>query len=305
MFFTAIHHLLSAILASFFLPTVPADVDGYSHVVFDSNRSGSFGIYISDLNKNKVQPLYDTKEHEMYPSPSPDGSKIVFAKTSSLDRDAYSEIWIINSKGGTAELLVKDATFPTFSPDGKFVYFERRRSKALKINLETKKVEEVFPKNFAAFKGHKIIKPKVSPDGRKIAFSSDKKGKWNAWIADLETGKATHINHGCEPTWLNSNQKLAWINRKDAFGGSGIFEFDLEGGKKSSLHDPEMELGHEYFPNMSSDGKYLIYSACSNKQHSHIKANYQVFIKDLKANKLRQITSDSHTNRWPSLLRIP
>ena len=62
-------------------------------ILFDSNFSGTFGIYTIKRGAERPEKIVDTELHEMFPDPSPDGKYIVFAKSKSLVRFAPSEVW--------------------------------------------------------------------------------------------------------------------------------------------------------------------------------------------------------------------
>ena len=53
-----------------------ADLPG--RILFDSNRSGNFGIYSISLDGQDLQKVSNTPKHEIFPDPSPDGRFVVF-----------------------------------------------------------------------------------------------------------------------------------------------------------------------------------------------------------------------------------
>lgn len=271
-------------------------------IVFDSNRSGNFGIYRLSSSKGEVSKIFDSELHEMYPSPSPDGKKIVFARSKTLKREDPGEVWIANIDGSDARKLASPGTFPTFSSDGKTVYYELLRRKLMAVPVEGGESTELFPKQNKHFGNHFVIKPKVSPDSSKVSFSSDKHGRWNSWLADLATGELTKIERGCEPTWYPNSEQLTWVAKGKSRERSGLYGFKLGDNSRFEVQDADAPWGHEYFPEVSSNGKFLLFSACPPGQHSHYEANYELFMKNLESGELIQLTNEGHTNRWPSLL---
>lgn len=278
-----------------FLASIPG------RVVFDSNRSGSFGIYVL-TRQGATRKLVDTEAHEMFPDPHPLGTHIVYGRSDFVVRTAPSDIWIIEADGSNPRLLVKNGQFPTFSSEGNTVYFERQRKSLHVINIDGSGERLVFPAKKSPFKRYAVVKPRVSPDGKWVAFTSDRKGRWNAWIANLESGRGKHIRHGCEPTWFGDSRTLGWIKKTGSKSGSGIVAFDRESGEISSLHDAGKPFGHEYFPSIVLNDSYLLHAACPPDQHSHETDNYQLFARDLKGKDLFRLTFDGYTNRWPKLL---
>jgi len=215
---------------------------------------------------------------------------------------APSEIWMIGSNGTDPHRVVEDGNFPTFSADGKKIYFERQRKKTMVFDLVTKTQQEMFPAENQAFKKYQVVKPRLSSDEQVIVFTSDTPNRWNAWYADIKTGESYRIQSGCEPVPIDPGRKIAFIGNIGAKERSGIYLFDIASKSVSKLEDAAAPRGHEYFPTLVSGGRYLLYCASRPGEHSHETANYQVYVKDLTADKRVRITFDAYTNRWPKLL---
>lgn len=271
-------------------------------IVFDSNRSGTFGIYTIKANGSELTKIYDSPLEDMFPDPSPDNQWIVFTQAKTLERDSYADIWLVQRDGTEAKLLAQNGAAATFAADGKTIYFERDRKKIIAIDINGTNEREVFPAGSTTFGNYIIGKPRISDDGRFASFISDKNGRWHSWIANLESKDAALMGRGCEATWYpKSNNQLVWIQKKEAnaLAGSGVFTFNTEAGVSTKLHDDGPPFGHEYFPEITPDNNFLLYGACPHDQHSHESANYQLYIKDLKSGESARITLDPFTNRWP------
>ena len=275
-------------------------------IVFDSNRSGSFGIFITSDAGKTVEVLVDSPAHEMFPSVSADGAKVVYGRTESLERGAPAEIWMLDRPNGKALKLAANGTFPTFSADDAKVYFERGRSAVIEFDLASQQEKQIFPNagNGAgsAFAGFQVVKPRVAEDGKQVLFTSDKGGRWHAFSASLENAEFTNLGRGCEPVAFPEKNKIAWVKITGMRGGSGLNSYLVDQKSSLILHDREDPFGHEYFPTISDDGRFLLFSASPSDQHSHQSANYQLFVKDLESGELHRITDDGHTNRWPKLV---
>ncbi len=273
-------------------------------VIFDSNRSGNFGIYSITTGGEDVRTIVDTDAHEVYPDPSPDGTSVVYGRTNSLERTASADVWIVAIDGSNPRMLAEDGTYPTFSADGKTVFFERGRKQVMAINLDGTNLREIFPANNQKFKRAAVVKPRVSIDGKILTFTSDKPRRWNAWYADLTTGEAFHIAHACEPALSNRGDFFAFIGKKEMEMAerSGIGKRDRKTGAISKLQDADAPWGHEYFPTLARDDQFLLYSACPEGQHAPEDSNFQLFIKDLTTGKVTRLTFDGHNNRWAKLV---
>lgn len=279
-----------------FLSTLPGTV------IFDSNRNGTFGIFAIDSLTGQPQTILDTEFEEMYPDPSPDGTRIVYARARTDSRYAPADIWIVERDGKNSKELIKNGTFPTFSSDGRHVYFERGRTEVLQYDIETGSTRQIFPGKKKKFRGRSIVKPRVSPDGTAVAFTADIPARWNAWVAPLGKGKPEQIAAGCEPAWFSSSMSLAWVKRTGAKAGSGLMRYDRRSAAVDILRDDGGPLGHEYFPTVAGQDRYLLYSACPPDQHDHTTGAYQIHVADMTSDTAVRITYDTATNRWPKIL---
>lgn len=98
-----------------------------TRIAFMNRNAGNlpFQIYVINTDgSNFIALTTATNRHRsdnsMFPSWSPDGSKIIF---SSNREDGIWKIYIMNSDGSNIEKLNDDGNYPSFSPDGKKVIF--------------------------------------------------------------------------------------------------------------------------------------------------------------------------------------
>ena len=271
-------------------------------IVFDSNRGAGFGIHIVDPATGEIATFADSEFHEMYPDVSPDGKWVVFSRTKSLDKREPGTIWIKQVAGGNERKLADNATFPTFKPDGSAVYFERERKRVMLVELDGGKETEIFPKDHPQWNKFAIVKPQLSPNGQFVAFISQHPRRWSSWYVELASGTSTRVGPGCEPTWFPQSNRIAWVSGRGTLERSGITSFDLASREYGKVQDDGPPRGHEYFPTITDDSRFLLYAAARPKEHKPVTANYQIFVKDLQAGNVVRITFDPHTNRWPRLL---
>lgn len=100
--------------------------DGH-HVLFSSNMSGEWGLWLSDLEGKHLVRLVANKRFDNNPAASwsPDGKRIVF-------RTAGSNLWIMNSDGSDMSPLTMDGMVDgwrsSWSPDGRRIAYTSLRS---------------------------------------------------------------------------------------------------------------------------------------------------------------------------------
>jgi hypothetical protein len=78
-----------------------AELKNYRHkIVYDSNREGNFELYLCNADGSHTVNLTNTKDiDELYPKPSPDGSKICYVADEGKGEDKVRNIYIMNSDG--------------------------------------------------------------------------------------------------------------------------------------------------------------------------------------------------------------
>ncbi|MBK8247623.1 MAG: PD40 domain-containing protein [Gemmatimonadetes bacterium] len=120
------------------------------------------------------------------------------------------------------------------------------------------------------------FQPRISPDGRTIAFISDRRGQYNLWLMNADGSNPrpvfTDLNATAfEPTWTPDGQYI--IVRKGGRGGGegapapgGLWMYHKDGGQGVSLVAAGTggNNGAPQWPSVSGDGKYLYYQVSMN-----------------------------------------
>jgi len=122
-------------------------------------------------------------------------------------------------------------------------------------------------KNLTQTKDVNELYPQVSPNGKMVAFVSDKgagrKTVRSVWIMDLKTKKRIKVaDYARQPFWSPDSKVLGYLPQefkkftpKD-FSTKGIMFFDLK--TKTSKPHPNPKLQHLYNPGFSPDGKWIV-----------------------------------------------
>ncbi|MBM9530912.1 flippase-like domain-containing protein, partial [Desulfoprunum benzoelyticum] len=278
------------------LPSLPP-----GRLLFDSNRSGSFGIYTQDLDGRRVNKVVDTPAEEMYPDIDPTGRWVVYARARSTNLRAPAEIRICRLDGSDDRLLLANATFPSFTADGRAVIAERERRQIIRVDIAGGKEEEIFPRGQGPFARAQIAKPRISPDGQWVAFTSDRPRRWTAWAVRLQDGRAVELGEGCQPAWSTDPDVVYHVATAGMQERTGIVRTTLPSGRAKTVLDRDAPRGHEYFPAIAG-GRYIFYGASRPGEHDHDSANYQLYVHDLKEGWTARLTRDGFTNRWPQFV---
>jgi Tol biopolymer transport system component len=115
------------------------------------------------------------------------------------------------------------------------------------------------------------MQPSWSPDGRFIAYASDKSGNFDIWVQPVAGGDAVRVTtsreHDWEPDWSPDGSQIAFRSERQ---GGGVFMVPALGGTEQRLST----LGHR--PRWSPDGSRLVVSAMNLAGHSEVPELYIV-----------------------------
>lgn len=273
-------------------------------IVFDSNRSGSFGIFTMAEDGSDVRMVVDSPQQEMYPDVSPDGQWVVYARTGGTEHFENSTIRMCRLDGSEDRLVDASGSFPRFHDASGEVYFMRERHEIMMVDVEAGgPARRLFP-DAPRVGERQVVLPALSPDGSKLAFTTDRPGPWHVVVVDLSSGEERLVGRGCEPFWALNGQAVLWVSSQHTHERTGIRALMLDEGRVLTVQDDDAPWGHEYFPWVDRDASRLLWSACPPGQHAHEWSNYQVFLRRGLEALPERVTHDKFTNRWPKWYSI-
>ena len=143
-------------------------------IVFASNRSGDFGIWVCDnLGANPMQLVNFGPYLTGTPRWSPDGRWIAFdSRSNNSGREGNADIYIVSSDGGQPRQLTAEPSedvAPSWSRDGKWIYFGSTRSGSMQIwKVSAQGGQPVQVTMHGGFEGFESI------DGKFFYYSKDR-----------------------------------------------------------------------------------------------------------------------------------
>jgi hypothetical protein len=213
-----------------------------SMLAFTAQRSGKDVLYLLDVKKRETTFRFDLPiEAILSPSFSPDGKRIVF----SGNNGGITDLYIVDIDGQNLRRLTNDRygdLQPQWSPDGRTIAFASERGEGTNLDLlqfnrwrltlldlESMRIE--VPAN----QGGLNLNPMWAPDGRSVAYISDRTGIANVFLYDVtqkEHYQLTNVvgsvsaiaEYSPAITWARGADRLAFTYFED--GGYTVWSVD-------------------------------------------------------------------------------
>jgi TolB protein len=184
--------------------------DGKRVAFVSTSYNRRFHIFVADFSEGKISNIqrltgetrstlpryyYSPFDHEISPTWSSDGSEILFV---SNRNHIYGTggFWRMKAEPGAEahEIHYEETTWkarPDFSPDGKrLVYASYLGQQWHQLWLMPAEGGDAFPISYGDFDN---INPRWSPDGKRIAFISNREGNTSLWTQQIPGGKQRQI----------------------------------------------------------------------------------------------------------------
>jgi Tol biopolymer transport system component len=285
-------------------------------IVWSSSRNGNHDLFTMKTDGSDVKAITHGDEVDWFPRFSPDGTKILFCRSKKgwvsekdANQSAKWDLWTVSPDGGEPTKVVDDATWGSWVGADEIVFV--RDGKVIRTKLGSGK-EKVLLDGTAekTLDAAELQQPELSPDGRFIAItlrgSRRETGIWN--IAE-KTWTKTGL--GCQINWSPDGKDIYWMN-PTGNGGSEVYRMPIVDGKPADKDPSEEKIkfmdmpgrrSHEYFPELSRDGKWLVWGI-TQRGHDHDIADYEIYLWEVGTppeTGAARLTFHSSNDRWPDI----
>ncbi len=273
-----------------------------STMFFVSDRTnGIANLYTQDLATGTVAPVTQYADVDVM-MPSTDGTSVVFlyngylhvmnVATRKVTRIAVlvpSDRWVTRTRTIDARDYLHAADPAS---DGKTLVLEARG------DLFTVQPDTKHSVNLSRTPGTREMHPVISPDGRTIAFFSDKTGEYQLYLQSVNGGEWTALTTALDRTvyrvvWSPDGAKLLFGNKDFA-----LFFLDIKSKNLTKIDASNQLKNDEFYWEIadygwSPDSKWVTYSLVQFNRNS------QVFVYSLEQGKRYPVTDDFFDNISP------
>ncbi len=266
-----------------------------------SKPPGSKEIFIMDWDGANPKKITNHKSIAISPAWSTDGNKIAYtafayhpkAKTRNADLFLYNiksgKRWLISYRKGIN-------SGATFLPDEKHLLLTISQTGSpdiFKMTEDGKKLTRITRGPGRSMN----VEPAISPDGKTIAFSSDRSGKPMIYTMSVHGGPAKRLTfagkYNASPTWSPDGKKIAFAGFDK--GHFDIFIINANGSGLKRLTKAKKTNGkwaNNESPTFSPDGSAIMFT--SDRSGTH-----QLYIVSPDGNNERRITFDRKSYEKP------
>lgn len=177
--------------------------------------------------------LTDNEGSDGWPTWSPDGTRIAFES----DRSGNWDIWIVNADGSGLVNLTRspdEERYPAWSPDGHRLAFTSKRNGP--SNVWVLNIQEALQGAGASKAGNLTKSPHRdryamwSPDGRRIAFNTNRDGDQEIYVMNADGSSPTNVSRAPDSIegladWSPDGKRLVLYS--DRPGNKDLFVVDL------------------------------------------------------------------------------
>ncbi len=236
------------------------------------------------------QRLVTDRVDSSFPAFSPDGQRIAFTTSGTF----LGTLTTTNVDGSDQRAILarnRAISEPDWSPDGKGFVFIFHTHQYFSIS-----VMGIFDTDYTPLT--KAVteqingSPRWSPDGSRIAFSSNRDGDSEIYVMDSSGGNVQQLTDNdtqdYSPAWSPDGSRIAFASVRE--GNWDIYLMDLKGRNVRRLTE---DSSVDWEPAWSPDGTRLAFSSDRD-------GDWEIFVMQLDGSALTQLTDNAAADTQPA-----
>jgi hypothetical protein len=282
-------------------------------IVWSSSRVGNHDLFTMKTDGSDVKQITKGDEVDWFPRYSPSGAQILFNRSKQgwvSERDANAsekwDIYTVKPDGSEAKKVVDGASWGSWISEDEILFV--RGTKVFKSKLGGEETALMDSEGVSDLGGALLQQPELSSDGKFLAVTlRGSKRETGIWNIAKKTWTQTGL--GCQINWTPDRSSIYWVH-PTGNGGSRVLKMPVDNGTPPKDVDEDklefMDLpgrrSHEYFPQLSRDGKWMVWGI-TQRGHDHDTADYEIYLWEVGTppEKAARLTYNSANDRWPDV----
>ena len=309
-------------------PDLLAELKTYPHkIVYETNRDGNWELYLVNADGSNPVNLTKTPDiDELYPKPSPDGTKICFVADEGKGASRVRNVYYMNSDGTGRVKVADNAREPCWKADGTAIAFLKGEFE--KYNLSDHATKGIFTYDLKTGETRQHPNKKIqhlytlnwAPNGKWFVATVHGAMGFSHAIIALEADGDGVFNlglEGCRPNLNREGTKITWGHGDFC---AGVADLDLTGSKPraTKIHNvvENKDPIETYHVTWSPDGKYVTYTRGPKSTKRNLRGllpefpgveapGWNVCVADAaKKNRWVFLTTDGKSCKQPSWVKV-
>jgi len=299
-----------------------------ARLVYESNRSGNWDLWVMNADGSNPVNLTNTPDvDELYPKPSPDGTRICFEADEGKGSARVRNIYLMNSDGSGRVKIADNARDPSWSPDGKSIAYlggefprftyQDFATKGLYIyDLKTGSTRQ-HPNH----KLHHLYYLKWAPGGKWFVATVHGGMGFQHTILAIQADGHSVVDlklEGCRPDVSPDGKHIAW-GHGDFCAGVADLNLSVPWPRATNIHNAveSTKPVETYHMCWSPDGRYIAFSRGPQLAHPNLRGllpefpgveapGWNIAVCDAQQrNHWVELTHDGKSNKQPGWLVTP
>ena len=266
---------------------------------FDGGAGGSKEIVTMNWDGSEFEQITSHKSIAVSPSWSHDGKKIAYSVFTTIYKKSGGTL--SNVSLYVLDLITSKRVLTSFRPgvNSGGIFSKDDKSIFLGMSLGSGSAD-IYKIDLKGDVEHRLtngpagainVEPTLSPDGTKIAFSSERGGRPMIYVMNTDGTNIKRLTYkgtyNSSPAWSPDGQKIAFAGQDKS--NFDIFVMNADGSNLSRVTSATRANGkaaHNEDPSFSPDSRYLVYTSDRTGKN-------QIYVSSVDGTEERRVTNDS------------